>query len=452
MSPVERRAALSLAGVYFLRMFGLFLILPVFALYAEDLAGATATLAGIAIGIYGLTQAALQIPFGLLSDRIGRKPVILGGLALFALGSVVAALADHILGVIIGRALQGSGAIAAAIMALNADLTREENRTKAMALVGMSIGLAFFLALLAGPLLAAWIGVPGMFWLTAVLALAGMALIHVVVPTPARSRVHRDAEPVVAQLGTVARDPELARLDFGIFTLHAILTAMFVVLPLVLRDGAGLVGARHWQLYLPVLVCSVAAMVPFVIMAERRQRMKPVFVGAVLAVGLAQLALWGQHGSVLTIGLWLWVFFTGFNILEASLPALISRVAPPDRKGSAMGIYSSMQFLGAFVGGAVGGYLHEHNGPVGVFAFTAVAALGWTLVAAGMRTPKHLSSLLLHVGALGEDEARDLSQRLAGIPGVAEAVVLGEDGVAYLKVNRRELDEDALRAYSVAKG
>ena len=449
MSAAERRAAASLAAVYFLRMLGLFLILPVFIVYAEELDGATPFLAGIAIGVYGLTQAALQIPFGLASDRLGRKPVILFGLVLFAAGSVVAASADDIVWVILGRALQGSGAIAAAVMALNADLTREENRTKAMALVGMSIGLAFFVALLAGPALSAWIGVDGLFWLTALLALAGMGLIGFVVPDPARSTVHRDAQTVPAQLVGVIRNRELLRLDLGIFVLHAILTALFVSAPLSLRD-AGVPLELHWRVYLPVLALSVAAMIPFLILAEHHRRMKPVFAGAVLVLSLAALGLAFDHTDAVIIGAWLWLFFTAFNLLEATLPSLVSKIAPPDAKGSAMGVYSSLQFLGAFTGGAAGGWLHGEAGAAAVFGFAAGLGLLWFFVALGMRPPGHLTSRLVKLGDLNEACAQRLCERFVQVSGVAEAVVLAEDGVAYLKVDKRELDEQALRSVAVS--
>ena len=241
MSATEKRATFSLAGIYALRMLGLFLIMPVFALYAEELAGVTPLLVGLAIGIYGLTQALLQIPFGMLSDRIGRKPVIVGGLVLLAIGSVVAAMSESIAGVIVGRALQGSGAIAAAVMALVADSTRESNRTKAMALIGMSIGMAFMIALVAGPILYKSISVPGMFWMTAALAVAGILVILFVVPTPEHSSVHRDAEVVSGQVGRVLRNLELLRLDVGIFVLHLIMTALFLSYPLLLRDLGGVV-------------------------------------------------------------------------------------------------------------------------------------------------------------------------------------------------------------------
>jgi MFS family permease len=269
MNRQERRAAVSLAGVYALRMLGLFMILPVFALYAEHLEGVTPALTGLAIGAYGITQALLQIPAGLLSDRIGRKPVIIGGLLLFALGSVVAAAADAIHMVILGRALQGAGAIAAAVMALTADLTREEQRIKAMAMIGMSIGLSFAAAMVLGPVLNEWVGVPGIFWITALLALGGIGIVAFLVPRPTVTRRHREAEAVPAQFGRVLRNAELLRLDFGILVLHTLLTASFVVLPLLLRDVLDLASANHWKLYLPVLAASVLVMIPFIFLAGR---------------------------------------------------------------------------------------------------------------------------------------------------------------------------------------
>jgi predicted MFS family arabinose efflux permease len=443
MTAAERRAVFGLAGVYGFRMLGLFLILPVFALFAETLPGATPLLTGLAVGIYGLTQAALQIPFGLLSDRIGRKPVILGGLLLFALGSAIAASAEDIWLVVLGRAIQGSGAIAAAVMALAADLTREENRTKAMATIGMTIGASFMLAMLAGPLLGRLIGVSGIFWLTAVLALLGLAMIALVVPTPTHSQVHRDAETVPAMFRRVLRDPDLLRLDFGIFALHLILTALFLAVPLVLRD-LGLEPVRHASLYLPVMLGSIAAMVPFVILAERRGLMKQVFLGAVAGLLVAQLSLglfadqfWGFVAALA-------LFFTGFNLLEATLPSLVSKVAPVDAKGTAMGVYSTSQFAGAFVGGVFGGWVHQHFGLAAVFAAGGAVAAVWLLVAGGMRKPGRYASRLVNLGTLGRAGAGDLADRLRRVPGVVEAVVVADEGVAYLKVDRDQLDDRAL--------
>ena len=447
MTISERQAAFWLAGVFSLRMLGLFMILPVFALYAEHLQGNTPALAGLAIGVYGFSQAIFQIPFGFLSDRYGRKRIIYLGLLIFALGSVVAAMADSIWGVILGRALQGGGAVSAAVMALAADLTREEHRIKVMATIGVTIGLSFAASMILGPVLNGWIGVSGIFWLTALLALFGMAVVRFRVPDPVASRLHRDAEPVASQFGRVLRNGQLLRLDFGIFVLHLLLTATFVAVPLALRD-AGLASNQHWQVYLPALTFSMAMMIPFIILAEKRQQLKAVFLGAILTLALVAFGLTALPDTVLEITALLLVFFTAFNLLEATLPSLIAKLAPPDAKGTAMGVYSSSQFLGAFAGGAMGGWLNGQFGPHGVFAFTTLGALAWLVVAWTMREPPYLSGYLLNVGILDEVEARLLTLRLIEVPGVAEAAVAADEGVAYLKVDRRMLNETMLRQFA----
>ncbi len=449
MAPAERRAVFSLASIYALRMMGLFMILPVFALYGETLEGYTPALIGIAIGIYGLTQAALQIPFGMASDRFGRKPVITLGLIIFAIGSVVAATSDSMSGVIIGRALQGAGAIAAAVMALTADLTREENRLGAMAIIGMSIGVAFAFSLVAGPVLNNWIGVDGIFWLTGVLALGAVAVLYFVVPTPVRSMRHRDAQTVPAQLKMVITNPQLLRLDFGIMALHMMLTATFVVLPLALRDHAGLAAVDHWYVYLPVMLFSMVLMVPFVIIAEKKRRIKTVFTAAVVILGLAEVAFMMGYQSVAGIVFGLFIFFTAFNVLEATLPSLIAKVASPDNKGTAMGVYSSSQFLGAFFGGTLGGWLYGVSGMEAVFGLCALLAVIWFFVSATMQSPRYLSSHLVRVGPVSDEQARHLVGELTAVTGVAEAVVIAEDGIAYLKVDLHALDREALQAFSV---
>jgi len=451
MTSLEKRTALSLASIFSIRMLGLFMLFPVISLYQDRLAGATPALMGFAIGVYGLTQGLLQIPFGLWSDRIGRKPVIFVGLALFALGSVVAATSDSIYGVIAGRALQGCGAIAAAVMALAADLTREEHRTKAMAMIGMSIGAAFALALVLGPLFDSWVGLSGLFWFTAVMAIFGMLVLKVMVPNPVTQRLHRDAEPVPAQFRQVLRDTQLLRLDIGIFLLHMILTASFVVLPLVLVNELGMQAATHWWIYLPVLLISVLIMVPFIIIAERHRRMKKIFLGAILFVGLAQLglAIWHSHFWLAII--FLLMFFSAFNLLEASLPSLVSKIAPPASKGTAMGFYSSSQFLGAFLGGSLGGILQGALGYGSVFILCALMALLWLMFASSMKDPRYLSSYLLNIGTVEPSRAAHLSAQLAAIRGVAEAIVIVEDQVAYLKVDRKALDEEGLLAFSVSE-
>jgi len=441
MTATEQRATFALASIYAMRMLGLFLILPVFALYAEHLGGATPLLVGLAIGAYGLTQALLQIPFGMLSDRIGRKPVIVFGLALFAAGSVLAAVATDIWLVILGRALQGSGAIAAAVMALLADLTRESQRTKAMALIGMTIGLSFTVALMAGPLLNELWGVPGIFWLVAALALAGIGIVLSQHPAPRHRGRRRRAR---------CRPAQLLRLDFGIFALHMVLTSLFLAVPLELRDEAGLATVAHWQVYLPAMLLAVATMVPFIVLAERYGRMKGVFLGAVVVLGVAQLGLYAQAPTVWGIGFWVYAFFVGFNLLEATLPSLVSKVAPARAKGTAMGVYSTSQFAGAFVGGLGGGLAHQHFGVEGVFLFGAGVCLLWIAVAAGLRAPQGLATQVLAVDARTEQDAAALAARLLAVPGVAEATVVAAEGTAYLKVDRRRLAPGALDAFGAA--
>ena len=444
ISPRELRAAASLGSIFSLRMLGLFMILPVFTLYAVELEGYSPALAGLAIGAYGLTQALLQMPFGLLSDRLGRKRVIIGGLLVFALGSVVAATSETIWGVIAGRALQGGGAIAAAVMALLADLTREEHRAKAMAIFGGAIGMSFTAALVLGPLFNHWIGVPGIFWLTAVLALGGILITLYWVPDPGATRFHRDAEPVPAQFGRVLSDPQLLRLDFGILTLHMLITATFVTLPLALRDVAGIDPAHHWWVYLPVLLLGVAGMIPLIVIAEKQARMKEVFLGAIALLAVAEFGLAMLHDSLAKILVLLTVFFLGFNVLEATLPSLVSKLAPADSKGTAMGVYSSSQFLGAFLGGGIGGLLLGAFGIAGVFWFCGAMVLLWLLVASGMAQPKMLSRRVLRIRPLGEEESRSLEQALLQLPGVTEAAAIGEEGRIYLKYYRERLDESAL--------
>jgi predicted MFS family arabinose efflux permease len=447
LNATERRAAYSLSGLFGLRMLGLFLILPVFALYAEGLPEVTPLLVGLAIGAYGLTQALLQIPFGMLSDRIGRKPVLIGGLLIFAIGSVVAASAETIYGIILGRILQGSGAIAAVIMALAADLSREQLRLRIMAFIGISIGVAFATAMVLGPVINSWIGVPGIFWLTAILALAGVLVVIFIVPTPQESHHHRDAEADLGEIGKVIREPELLRLDFGILTLHMSLTAIFLAFPLALQQHVD--EAYHHWVYLPVMLLSMGAMIPFIIIAEGRRHMRPVFLGAVSALGLASLLLFEFDHTLTGLVIGLFVYFTAFNLLEATLPSLVAKVAPGERKGTAMGVYSSSQFFGAFLGGALGGWFHTRYGIEGTFLFCSAMAGIWFMVAWGMSDPNYLSNYLLRVGRLDEAQKEYLTLELRSLEGVAEVVILPEDEIAYLKVDLKRLDQEALDGYAV---
>lgn len=441
MSPIELRATAGLASIYGLRMFGMFIILPVFAFYAEHLPGGNNyTLVGVALGAYGLTQAILQIPFGWLSDRIGRKPVIYIGLILFAMGSFIAASADDIYWVIFGRIVQGAGAISAAVMALTADLTREEHRTKAMAAIGMTIGTVFALSLIIAPGLNRLIGVPGIFAMTGILALLAMIVVYKIIPNPLVCRFHSDTEASAGRFRNVLHNPELLRLNFGVFTLHATLMALWLVIPLSLRE-AGLVADYHWQVYLPVLLISMVLIVPTIIYAEKKVKLKPVFVAAVSVLLASQGLLALMLDSIWGMAIALLVFFTAFNLLEASLPSLISKIAPVGAKGTAIGVYSSIQFLGAFTGATAGGYLYGQHGGQALFAFSGVLLALWLVLAFTMKAPAAVRTKMYHVQEMETGKANGLSRELASLPGVHEALVLTSEGVAYLKVDMNGFDE-----------
>jgi MFS family permease len=440
MGRLEFRAASSLAAVFSVRLLGLFMIYPVFAAYAQGLSGATPYLIGEALGIYGLSQGLLQIPFGLLSDKFGRKRMIVIGLVLFAIGSAVAAVSTSIGGVIFGRVLQGAGAIGSVILALVADLTSEENRTKAMAMVGITIGASFMIALVAGPIMANFIGVRGIFWLMVGLALAGIAITQFAVPNPRQIRVHRDAETVPGLIGSVLRNRELLRLDIGIFVLHAMLTASFLVVPGLLRGTLEVSAHKEWLVYLPVLLVSIAVMVPAIVVAEKYRRMKGVFVGAIVALFMSQVMLFFGARDLYFLLAALTIFFSAFNVMEASLPSLVTKTAPPDAKGTAIGIYSSLQFLGIFVGGVVGGWAHLRGGDAGVFALTAALALLWLIAAAKMTQPSYLTTRLIPIGDMAASDPDILAASLRRVPGVAEAVVIAEEKLAYLKVDAKSFD------------
>lgn len=381
MSRDEKRAGAALAAIFALRMLGMFLILPVFAIYAKALAGGdNLTLVGIALGAYGLTQALFQIPFGMASDAFGRKRVIVFGLVVFAIGSAVAALATDIGWTIAGRIIQGVGAISAAVTALAADLTREQHRTKVMAMIGSSIGVVFAVSLVVAPMLYAAIGMNGIFWLTGVLALVAIGLVTRVVPEPPPPH----PGPRVP-FHEVLTDTQLLRLNLGIFTLHMSQMMLFVVVPGLLVSVGDLPLAAHWKVYLPAVLASFVLMVPAIIYAEKRQQLRQVFVAAITLLLLTLLALWLDGRNFYVVAGGLLSFFIAFNILEAMLPSMISRVAPPRAKGAALGVYNTTQALGLFFGGVLGGWLAKHFGPTTVFAFAAGMATLWLLAAGTMR-------------------------------------------------------------------
>lgn len=383
-TPVERRSALSLGSIFALRMLGLFLILPVFAVYARHLPGGESAFAvGLTLGIYGLTQGILQIPFGAASDRWGRKPVIAAGLLIFAAGSILAALGSDIWTVMAGRALQGMGAVSAAVTAMISDSVRDRVLTKAMAIVGSSIGLTFAFSLVASPVLAHYIGVSGLFWLTAVLSLAAVWVTYRVVPDA--PLVRKDAGTGSDRKATVF-NPDLLRLNAGIFILHMAMMAVFVVIP-VEMSRLGLPVSEHWQVYLPAVILSFAVLMPSISRAERAGKMKTLFLAAVLLLACVFAGFAAADDSLAAIGVLLFAFFCGFNILEATLPSFVSRTADASAKGLALGVYNTTQSIGLFVGGALGGWLSQTFGRTGVYAFCLVMTLVWFFIARGMTPP-----------------------------------------------------------------
>lgn len=444
MNSLERRSVAALGGVLSLRMFGLFMVLPMMALYAAGLDGATPLRVGLALGVYGLTQAIFQIPFGILSDRLGRKPLIIAGLGLFLLGSIVAALSDEIMGVIIGRALQGSGAIAAVILALVADLTRDQQRTKAMALMGMSIGASFLFALMAGPVLDQWFGMEGLFWMTAVLAFFATGLVIWVVPTPPRTSGDPLTGAAAGHFLEVLKSPQLLRLDVGIFLLHMVLTALFVAIPFALVDVLALERDAHWRVYVPVLLVSIVLMAPMLIAGMRRRLTFVVFrIAIVLLLGAFSL-LFAGHERALTLLAGIGIFFIGFNLLEAMLPSLVTRIAPGYAKGTATGVYNTFEFFGVFVGGAFGGLLHGAYGGTGVFVFCALASFAWLLLSFFGSPPQLRESLTLRLSPDNSDDA-SIKHALSLLPGVDQVSFFSRDRIVYLRVNEEEFDRGALR-------
>ncbi|RUO74759.1 MFS transporter [Pseudidiomarina sediminum] len=440
LTTVERRASGALAAVFGLRMLGLFLIMPVMAIYGKAYADYTPLLVGLAIGAYGLTQALLQIPMGILSDRIGRRPVIVGGLLVFIAGSLVAAYAETLTGVVVGRALQGMGAIAAAILALAADVTRDEQRPKVMAMIGMCIGLAFTLALILGPSLGPHIGLSGLFVFTAISAAFGLVVFLVAVPNVDVRAARGDLVPNKEAFGAILRHPQLLRLNVGVFVLHCMLTAFFVVLPLQLMQG-GLASEQHAWLYLPTLIASFALMIPMIIIAERRRK-QPLFFRIAIVLVLVAVALLGLDDvSWLIYTFAIVVFFIGFNFLEASLPAALTRFAPAGRKGSASGIYATFQFAGAFVGGALGGAFMQYSGINGVVGFSIILLVCWLLLSFGMKAPPEWQNVSYKLRALSAAEADTVINALTGATGVEEVRWMENEQVVYLKAHKTDYNE-----------
>lgn len=444
MTPVELRATWGLGTVFSLRMLGMFMVLPVLTTYGMALQGASETLIGLAIGIYGLAQAIFQIPFGLLSDRIGRKPLIVGGLLLFVLGSVIAACSDSIWGIILGRALQGSGAIAAAVMALLSDLTREQNRTKAMAFIGISFGVTFAIAMVLGPIITHALGLHALFWMIAILASLGIAITLLVVPSTTHHVLNRESGMVKGSFSKVMANSRLLKLNFGIFCLHVLLMSSFVALPGQFEQ-AGFPAAEHWKVYLVTMLIAFAGVIPFIIYAEVKRRMKRVFVGCVGMIVVAEIVLWGAEGHFWTLVIGVQLFFFAFNLMEAILPSLVSKESPAGYKGTAMGLYSTSQFLGVAIGGSMGGWVFGHFDAQTVFLVTAMLATVWLFVSMTMQEPAYVSSLriVLSDAVLA---APNLEKRLKAQPGVSSVFIVPEEKSAYIKIDSKVTSRVELEA------
>ncbi|GAA5138056.1 MFS transporter [Thalassotalea piscium] len=439
LNSIEKKAAFSLAAVFGLRMLGLFMILPVFAIYGQELIGYSPIWIGLAIGAYGLTQALLQIPMGILSDKFGRKPIILIGLLVFLLGSVVAALSDTIYGVVFGRALQGMGAIASAVLALAADLSREEQRPKVMATIGMFIGLSFTFAMVLGPIVAESFGLSGLFWFTAALTLGAMFMIQYMVPYSVNKAPRGDSVALPKQITSLAKDPQLLRLNIGVFTLHMALTACFVTLPKQFVN-AGLALDQHWQLYLPTLLGSFFLMVPFMIMAIKKQKEIQMFSASILLLAFSLALMWYLPSTIINLVVVVVMFFTAFNYLEATMPSILSRLAPAGVKGSVMGIYSSSQFFGAFCGGLFGGVIASAFNEQAIFLVMSAICLVWFFIAFGLKPLKKSKNYSFTTSIRSEEQAEQVAEQLINMPGVIEAILVHNESVAYLKVDDTLVD------------
>lgn len=449
-SRTEKKNISIISALYAVRMLGLFMILPVFMLAGASLEGATPLLLGLALGVYGLSQAFFQIPFGALSDRFGRKPILLAGLLLFALGGAIAGLSESVYGVIFGRFLQGAGAIASVLMALLGDLTREENRTRAMATVGMTIGLSFALSLVIGPLLLDAFGLSGLFFATTLAGLLGVAVLPKI-STPIVEQRRREYAFIVADIRKVLGVRELLRLNVGIFSLHLLMTAIFIVVPHELADKHGVPLTNHGTIYLSIMLTAFVCMVPFIIWGERRGKVRTVFLSAISLIALAYLGLWFGHESYGLFLAMLFLFFLAFNYLEATLPSLVSRIVPAGYRGSAMGVYSSAQFFGAFLGGLLGGAVYTAYGLSGVYGMSLVISLLWACVALGMLPPPNTRSIVAPLKPFEPSESSRILASFREMAGVEDVTLVIEEQAAYLKVDKGVFDDEALMRHPLTQ-
>ncbi|NNH26305.1 MFS transporter [Acinetobacter terrestris] len=439
MNALERRSTFALSSIFALRMLGLFMIIPVFSVAGQSYQGATPALIGLAVGVYGLTQAILQIPFSLLADRFSRKPLVVLGLLLFALGGAIAALSETIYGVIIGRAIAGGGAVSAVVMALLADVTREEQRSKAMAVMGMSIGFSFMLAFSLGPWLTSLVGISGLFWVTTIMGLAAISMLLLV---PKVTRHHKNYQQgYLAQLKQVLKMGDLNRLHISVFALHLLLTAMFIYMPSQLIQFADIPLASHGLVYLPLLLISLFFAFPSIILAEKYRKMRGIFLTAIggIILGLVVLIFGYESKYILLAGLGF--FFIAFNVMEALLPSWLSKSAPIQSKATAMGVNASSQFLGAFFGGMIGGQLLLLNNTALGWGILSAIAIVWLLISWGLAQPRYLSSLVLRLPEAKQTD--EWTSQLLAIRGIEEVVVMSDQQFAYVKIDKQLINEAA---------
>lgn len=438
----EVRSVLALAAILSFRMLGLFMIYPVFALYAPQYHYATPTLIGIALGAYGLTQALLQLPSSMISDRLGRKPIIIVGLVCFLIGSVIAGFTENIYILIIGRALQGAGAIGSTLMAFAADLTRVENRIKAMAILGMTIGLSFGAAMVLGPIINAYFQLKGIFWLTAFSAILGMFILYWI-PEPKKLITHHEDLSSFKTLKSLLFKPALLPINLSIMILHGVLTANFVVIPLYLNN-LKIIPLDQWQIYLPVLLGAFVTVMPLLFIAEKKNSYKNSLLFGIAAMTITELLLVQNHANYFIVMMLLYLFFTGFTLLEALLPSLISKLSPSNRKGSAMGIYSSLQFLGIFLGGWFAGLIRNYSNNEMVLLACLVICSIWFFSIVRMKKPPVFKTKTLPLKNITQQKAQQLAKQLLHIPGVIDVQVSIEDCIAYLKIDHKLFDQNAL--------
>ncbi|MTC60181.1 MFS transporter [Providencia rustigianii] len=444
MTHLELRATWGLGSVFSLRMLGMFMVLPILTSYGMHLQGASEFLVGVAIGIYGLSQALFQIPFGLMSDKIGRKPLIIFGLLIFIIGSVVAALSDSIWGIIIGRAIQGAGAISSAVMALLSDQTREQNRTKAMAFLGISFGITFAIALVLGPIITHAVGLSGLFWGITLLAVGAILVTLFVVPNNTHHVMNRESAFVKSNLRAVLLNPQLLKLNIGILSLHTLLMSSFVALPLIMIN-AGYLAQDHWKAYLVTMLVAFVCVLPFIIYAEKQRKMKQVFLFCILLLAIAEIVLWRSGNNLWIIFLGIQIFFIAFNVMEAILPSLISKEAPASYKGTAMGIYSTSQFLGVAIGGILGGWLYKFEGANTVFIGGLILCAVWLLISLTMKQPPYVSSIRIVLPHRFKNVDK-LQQELAGLDGVLDVVIIADEMSIYIKMDKKIITREQLEA------